>query len=188
MTSAVSVHPGPRDALEGIRVVECGDFVAPSYATKQLADLGAEVVKIEHPRGGDTARRRGPFAGGVENPDASGLFLYLNTNKRGIAVDLECAPGREILARLSEQADLVLHDVAPAGIKSRGLDADALRARNPRLVVTSISPFGLDGPNRDLRAHDLNLWCAGGLATLNGGGPGSDDLPPLKAFGQQAVR
>ena len=124
----MSVHPGPRDALEGIRVVECGDFVAPSYATKQLADLGAEVVKIEHPRGGDTARRRGPFAGGVENPDASGLFLYLNTNKRGIAVDLECAPGREILARLSEQADLVLHDVAPAGIKSRGLDADALRA------------------------------------------------------------
>ena len=184
----MSVHPGPRDALEGIRVVECGDFVAPSYATKQLADLGAEVVKIEHPRGGDTARRRGPFAGGVENPDAeaSGLFIYLNTNKRGIAVDLECAPGREILARLSEQADLVLHDVAPAGIKSRGLDADALRARNPRLVVTSISPFGLDGPNRDLRAHDLNLWCAGGLATLNGGGPGSDDLPPLKAFGQQA--
>ena len=177
--------PTSRDALGGIRVVECGDFVPAAYAAKQLADLGAEVVKIEHPRG-DTARRRGPFAGGRENPDASGLYLYLNTNKRGIAVDLERPAGREILGRLADRADLVVHDVAPAAIAASGLDDAELRARRPGLVVTSISPFGLDGPHRDLHAHDLNLWCAGGLAALNGGGPGSDDLPPLKAFGQQA--
>src|SRR5215831_6917706 len=97
-----------RGALDGIRVVECGDFVAPSYATKQLADLCADVIKIEIPGAGDTARRRGPFAGGGADPDRSGLYLYLNTNKRGIAVDLERAEGREILARLAQTADLVV--------------------------------------------------------------------------------
>jgi len=182
----VSATPTARDALAGIRVVECGDFVAASYAAKQLADLGAEVVKIEPPGSGDTARRRGPFAGGRPDPDASGLYLYLNTNKRGIAVDLERSEGREVLARLAREADVVIHDVAPLDIARLGLDADELRAANPGLVVTSISPFGLTGPHRDLRMHDLNLWCAGGVATLNGGGPGADDLPPLKAFGQQA--
>jgi CoA:oxalate CoA-transferase len=174
-----------RDALAGIRVVECGDFVAASFAAKQLADLGAEVVKIETPGRGDTARHRGPWAGSPD-PDRSGLYLYLNTNKHGIAVDLEKADGRAVLARLVRDADLVIHDVAPARIAQLGLDDGALRAANARLVVTSISPFGLSGPNRDLRMHDLNLWAAGGIAALNGGGPGSDDMPPLKGFGQQA--
>ena len=174
-----------RDALAGIRVVECGDFVAPSFAAKQLADLGADVVKIEQPGRGDTARHRGPYAGAAD-PDRSGFYLYLNTNKRGIAVDLERPEGREILSRLTRDADLVIHNVAPRDIASRGLDDGALRAANPRLVVTSISPFGLDGPNRDLRMHDLNLWAGGGAAALNGGGPGADDMPPLKGFGHQA--
>jgi len=174
-----------RDALAGIRVVECGDFVSSSFAAKQLADLGAEVIKIESPGRGDTARHRGPYAG-TPDLDRSGLFLYLNTNKRGIAVDLESASGREILARLAATADLVIHNVAPADIDRLGLNDVRLRAARPELVVTSISPFGLAGPNRDLHMHDLNLWAAGGIATLNGGGPGSDDMPPLKGFGQQA--
>jgi crotonobetainyl-CoA:carnitine CoA-transferase CaiB-like acyl-CoA transferase len=182
----VSARRNGGDALAGIRVVECGDFVAPSYATKQLADLGADVIKVEPPGRGDEARWRGPFVGSVADRDASGLFLYLNTNKRGIVVDLERAEGRSVLARLAERADLVVHNVAPAEIAARGLAYDALRAANPRLVVTSISPFGLTGPHRDHRMHDLNLWCAGGLAALNGGGAGTDDYPPLKAFGQQA--
>jgi crotonobetainyl-CoA:carnitine CoA-transferase CaiB-like acyl-CoA transferase len=172
-------------ALAGVRVIECGDLVAAPFAAKQLADLGAEVIKVESPRGGDSARRRGPFAG-TADPERSGLFLYLNTNKHGIAVDLERPEGREILQRLAQGADLLIHDVAPARIAGSGLDDRALRAANPRLVVTSISPFGLTGPNRDLRMHDLNLWAAGGVAALNGGGPGSDDMPPLKGFGQQA--
>lgn len=174
------------DALAGIRVVECGDFVSSSYAAKQLADLGADVVKIERPGRGDTARHRGPFAGGAPDPDASGLFLYLNTNKRGIALDLEHEEGRAVLHDLARTADLVIHNVSPKEIAGLGLDDQRLRALKPELVVTSISPFGLTGPNRDLRMHDLNLWCAGGIATLNGGGVGSDDMPPLKGFGQQA--
>jgi crotonobetainyl-CoA:carnitine CoA-transferase CaiB-like acyl-CoA transferase len=174
------------DALAGVRILECGDFVASSYATKQLADLGAEVIKVEPPGTGDTARSRGPFAGGEPDPELSGLFLYLNTNKRGVAVDIRRREGQEIIARLAGSADLLVHNVPPAEIARCGLDDAALRARHPALVVTSISPFGLTGTNRDLAAHDLNLWSAGGLAYLNGGGPGTDEMPPLKAFGHQA--
>ncbi|HEY8517532.1 MAG TPA: CoA transferase [Candidatus Binatia bacterium] len=174
-----------QDALAGIRVVECGDFVSASYATKQLADLGAHVIKVEPPGRGDTARHRGPYAG-EPHPDRSGLFLYLNTNKHGIALDLERPEGREVLARLAASADLLVHNVPPDQIGRLGLDDRELRAKNPALVVTAISPFGLTGPGSRLKAHDLNLWCAGGVATLNGGGPGTDDLPPLKGFGQQA--
>jgi len=78
----------PGLALEGIRIVECGDMVAAAYAAKLMADMGAEVVKIEDPNGGDTARQRGPFPGKLPHPEKSGLFLYLNTNKRGITLNL----------------------------------------------------------------------------------------------------
>jgi CoA:oxalate CoA-transferase len=174
------------DALAGVRVVDCGDFVAASYAAKQLADLGAEVVKVE-PLSGDRARSRGPYPGGVPDENRSGLFLYLNTNKRGIALDLEAAEARDVVDRLADWADLVIHDQPPAVATRLGLDAETLRRRHPRLVFTSITPFGLTGPRRDLHAHGLNLWAASGLATLNGGGPGSDELPPLVPFGQQSL-
>ena len=75
-------------ALDGVRVVEVGSLVGAAYATKLLADLGADVVKVEPPDGGDAARHRGPFPGGVPHPERSGLFLYLNANKRGVALDL----------------------------------------------------------------------------------------------------
>jgi crotonobetainyl-CoA:carnitine CoA-transferase CaiB-like acyl-CoA transferase len=173
------------DALTGIRVLDCGEFVAASYAAKQLADLGAEVIKVE-PIGGDRARARGPYPGGAPDPNRSGLFLYLNTNKRGVAIDLDTSAGRDLLDRLVDSADLVLHDLPADLARVRGLDAAHLRKDRPRLVATSISPFGLTGPRAGLRAHDLNLWCASGLAVLNGAGPGRDDLPPLKPFGAQA--
>lgn len=172
-------------ALAAIRVLDCGRGAAAAYAARQLADLGADVVKVEPP-GGDPIRRRGPFPGGVPEPERSGLHLYLNTNKRGIVLDLETADGRGTLRSLAASADLVVHDVPPGEIERLGLAAEALREANPRLVVTAIAAFGLDGPRRDLRAHDLNLWSSSGLAVLNGGGPGSDELPPLKPFGLQA--
>lgn len=168
-----------------MRVLDCGTFVAASHAAKQLADLGAEVVKVEPPAG-DGTRARGPFPGGTFDPEASGLFLYLNANKRGITLDLEKPESRPVLDRLVAASDVVLHDVAPDRIAARGLEADRLLELQPSLVVTSITPFGLDGPKSGLRAHDLNLWCAGGIAFLNGGGPAAADLPPLKVYGQQA--
>jgi len=172
-------------ALDGIRVLEVGGAAGAAYATKLLADLGADVVKIEPPGAGDPSRRRGPFPGGVPHPEKSGYFLYLNANKRGIALDLTRPAGRQTLERLVEQADLLVHDVHPTDMAAHGLDYARLSARNPRLVMTSIAPFGLDGPHASYRATDLVLWNAGGVATLNGD-PAHPALPPLKAFGSQA--
>ena len=79
----------PGRGLEGFRIIECGEMVAAAYATRLMADLGAEVIKIERPQGGDVARQRGPFPGKIPHPEKSGLFLYLNVNKRGVTLDLE---------------------------------------------------------------------------------------------------
>jgi crotonobetainyl-CoA:carnitine CoA-transferase CaiB-like acyl-CoA transferase len=173
-------------ALAGLRVIECGHMVSAAYATKLLADLGADVVKIEPSGTGDHSRQRGPFPGAVPHPEKSGLFLYLNTNKRGVTLDLKQPRGQALLNELAADADLLVHNFPPPEMGPMGMDFDALSRRNPKLVMVSITPFGLTGPYRDYQATDLTLWSAGGVAYLNGGGPGSDDLPPLKAFGQQS--
>ena len=171
-------------ALEGLRVLEVGHGVGAAYATKLLADLGADVVKIEPP-GGDAARRRGPFPHDTPHPERSGLFLYLNANKRGITLDLTRPAGRTAFDRLVDGADLLVHDVHPTDMAAHGLDWERLSSRNPKLVMTSITPFGLTGPHAHYRATDLVLWNAGGVAVLNGD-PAHPELPPLKAFGDQA--
>ena len=172
-------------ALSGVRVVEYGQLVAAPYAAKLLADLGAEVIKIEPPDG-DPARRYGPFPGGKSDPNASGLYIYLNTNKRSVTLDLTSARGRELFGALVADADVFVHNAPPPAMAALGFDYAAFAARNPRLVMTSIAPFGLDGPHRDYAATDLTLWNAGGIAYLNGGGPGSAEMPPLKTFGHQS--
>lgn len=173
-------------ALAGIRVIECGELVAAAYATKLLADLGAEVIKIEPPGRGDLARRRGPYPGGIVDPEKSGLFLYLNANKRGMTLDLTDPRGQSVLADLVTGADLLVHNFRPGEMLQRGLCYETLQRLNPRLIEVSIAPFGLEGPHCDFEFTNLTLWNAGGIANLNGKGPGSDDLPPLVAFGQQA--
>lgn len=179
MVAEISVGP-----LHGIRVVECGHMVGAAYATKLMADLGAEVIKAEEP-GGDDARRRGPYPGNIPHPEKSGLFLYLNTNKLGVTLDLQHDRGRELFRGLVQEADLLVHNYPPPHMAARGLDYEALHKLNPGLVMTSISPFGQTGPNRDCHAHDLTMWSAGGIVYLSGAS-GREDLPPLKAFGQQA--
>jgi crotonobetainyl-CoA:carnitine CoA-transferase CaiB-like acyl-CoA transferase len=170
--------------LTGIRVLEVGSLVSAPYAGKLLADLGADVVKIEPP-GGDPARRRGPFPGGRPDPDASGLYLYLNTNKRGITLDLTVPADRDAFDRLVARADVLVHNVHPLERARLGLDFARLATGNPGLVMASIAPFGASGPHAHYRASDLVSWCAGGLATLNGD-PAHPELPPLKAYGDQA--
>src|SRR5712692_8742559 len=123
-------------ALAGLRVIECGEGAAAAYAAKLLADLGADVIKIEDPERGDIARTRGPFPGAVAHPEKSGLFLYLNANKRGAAIDLTHPRGREALARLAGDADLLIHNVPPARMSGMGLVFEDLHRRNPRLVMT----------------------------------------------------
>lgn len=176
-----SQPPGP---LHGIRIIECGHMVAAAYAGKLMADLGAEVIKVEEP-GGDSARRRGPYPGNRPHPEKSGLFLYLNTNKRGITLNLETSSGQKLLQRLVKDADALVHNYHPTRMSDFGLEYEALAHHNPHLVMTSISPFGQTGPRREYTAHDLTMWSAGGLGFLGGAG-GRPDLPPLKAFGQQA--
>src|SRR5262245_6436162 len=97
-------NPQSPGALHGIRVIECGQMVAAAYAAKLMADLGAEVVKIEEPQG-DEARRRGPYPGDIPHPEKSGTFLYLNTNKLGVTLNLRTAKGQELLQRLVQDAD-----------------------------------------------------------------------------------
>jgi crotonobetainyl-CoA:carnitine CoA-transferase CaiB-like acyl-CoA transferase len=171
-------------ALEGLRVIECGDRAAATYAGKLMADLGAEVVKVEEPGLGHSSRHRGPFPGGAPHPEKSGLFLYLNCNKQSVTIDLEEPRGQELLARLAEDADVLVHDYSPRDAESRGLTYDRLGAVNPRLVMASISPFGQTGPYRDYKAHEITTASAGGWTAVNGW-PGEQEMPPLKPFGLQ---
>ncbi len=168
--------------LEGVKVLELGNLASAASATKLMADLGADVVKVEEPNG-DAARLRGPFPGGLVDPEKSGLFLYLNTNKRSVTLDL--SRQRDELLRLVAWADLLVHNYPPSEMAARGIDYEAFRAINPRLVMCSISPFGLTGPHKDYKAHDLTLSHAGGWAWLSPGALERAELPPLKAFGQQ---
>ena len=173
-------------ALAGVRVIECGNMVSAAYAAKLMADLGADVIKIEAPGVGDHARRRGPFPGGVAHAEKSGLFLYLNTNKRSVTLDLARPEAHALLGQLSANADLLIHNFPPPEMPAKGLDFEALARDNPKLTMVSISPFGMAGPHRDYQATDLTLWNAGGVAYLNGGGPEAEDLPPLKTHGHQS--
>src|SRR5438552_2566388 len=172
-------------ALDQLQVLEVGSGVAAAYGAKLLADLGAQVIKVEPPGGGDATRARGPFPGDVPHPEKSGLFLYLNANKRGITLDLTRPRGREVLERLAARADLLVHDVHPREMAGRGLDYERLAATHPGLVMTSIAPYGLTGPHAGYRGPDVVTWSAGGIAALNGE-PARPDLPPLKAFGDQS--
>jgi crotonobetainyl-CoA:carnitine CoA-transferase CaiB-like acyl-CoA transferase len=169
--------------LEGVKVVELGNMVSASYATKLMADLGADVVKVEEPSG-DLARQRGPFPGGVADPEKSGLFLYLNTNKRGVTLNLR--EQREQLVRLVSDADLLVHNYPPAQMAELRLDYQTFRAVNPRLVMCSVTPFGLTGPYKEYKAYELNLTNGGGWAWLSPGASDHPNQPPLKAAGQQA--
>jgi crotonobetainyl-CoA:carnitine CoA-transferase CaiB-like acyl-CoA transferase len=161
--------------FSGLRVIECGSFISAAYCAKLLGDLGAEVIKVESPHGGDEARAYGPFANDQPHPERSGLFLYLNTSKLGISLNLETATGQELLRRLLEDADVLVSNYHPRDLARLGLDSGALCAAYPRLIYTVISPFGLTGPNREYRAYDINLCGAGGLSV----GVGEPDREPL---------
>ncbi len=173
-------------ALSDLKIVEVGEMVSAPYCSKMLADMGAEVIKIERPGAGDRSRTRGPFPKDEAHPEKSGLFLYLNTNKKGITLDIAKPEGMRILEQLAAGADVLIHNVAPPEMDRVGLSWERMQRVNPNLVMTSIVPFGLSGPYRNFRAEDLTVWAAGGVCVLNGGGPEHADLPPLKTFGTQA--
>src|ERR1700688_1623385 len=176
----------PKDArgLGSIRVVECGQGVSAAFGAKMIADLGAEVIKVEPP-GGDITRRRGPFLNDQADPEKSGLFIYLNTSKRGVTADLSKAEGRELLGRLLEKADILIHNVPPYERANQGLDSAELSTKYPGLIVASISMYGDRGPRANWRGYELNASNAGGWAYLSPGASPYPELPPLKPFGAQ---
>ncbi len=170
-------------ALDGVKVVECCNFVSGPYCTKLLADLGAEVIKIEPPGVGDEARRRGPFLHDIPHPDLSGLFLYLNTNKLGITLNLSSATAKTIFKRLIASADILVEDRPPGKMKGLGLVYDTFKEVNPRLIMTSITPFGQTGPYRDYKAYYLNTFHASGAGYLLPSGSPNLDREPVKGPG-----
>jgi benzylsuccinate CoA-transferase BbsE subunit len=155
-----------RGTLHGLRVL---DLTGESgfLAGMLLAELGADVVKVEPPAG-DPARRRPPFWGGVADPERSILWIALNGSKRSLTLDLDRPAGRDLLLRLAERAEVVLETGAPGALAARGLGWDVLHARNPRLILCSLTPFGQSGPRAAWRGSDLtvvamsgNLHCTG---------------------------
>ena len=169
--------------LEGVKVVECCNFVAGPYCTKLLADLGAEVIKIEPPGAGDEARRRGPFLHDTPHPDLSGLFLYLNTNKIGVTLNLNSSTGKAIFKQLIASADILVEDRPPGEMEELGLGYDSVRENNPRLIMTSITPFGQTGPYRDYKAYHLNTYHASGAGYLLPSGSPNLEREPIKGPG-----
>jgi crotonobetainyl-CoA:carnitine CoA-transferase CaiB-like acyl-CoA transferase len=149
-------------ALAGFRVLDLTHHLCGPYATKLLADFGADVIKLERPGEGDLARRLEPFKDGVPGPDRSGIFFYLNTNKRSVTLDLARPAGQAVFWDLLETADLVVENLRPGALDALGLGCAALATRRPGITLLSISNFGQTGPYRDRAGSELVLFAMGG--------------------------
>ncbi len=149
--------------LDGITVVALEQAVAAPFATRHLADLGALVIKIERPGVGDFARG---YDGAVRG--LSSYFVWLNRSKESLTLDLKHPAAPEIMARLLDAADVFVQNLAPGATARLGLDAEALLARYPRLIVCDISGYGSTGPYRDKKAYDLLIQCETGLVSVTG--------------------
>lgn len=178
----------PERALGDLKIVELAEMVAGPFCTKVMADLGAEVVKIENPRGGDLARQRGPFPHDQPHPERSTLFLYLNTNKRGITLEVRKPEGACLFLDLVKNADILVETWKPGALAALGLGYDNLKAVNPHLIMASLTPFGQTGPYKDYQAYDLNCYQFGVLGYETPFNQVTDPAtqPPLKAAGEQA--
>jgi alpha-methylacyl-CoA racemase len=160
----VSAPPGhAHRPLHGVRVLDLTRLLPGACATLLLADLGADVVKIEDPRGGDDARHMPPLANGT-----SVYFQVLNRNKRSVTLDLRSPDAKPVLDALARQSDVVVDSFRPSTARRLGVDAATLGARHPRLIRASITGFGQTGPYADRAAHDINYEALVGLLTVGG--------------------
>jgi crotonobetainyl-CoA:carnitine CoA-transferase CaiB-like acyl-CoA transferase len=167
-------------ALSGVKVLEFGNLISAAYCTRLLADLGAEVVKVEQPTVGDGARAAGPFPGDVPNAESSGLHLHLNANKLGITLNAKDNLGREIFKKLVSETDILVENNAPGLTKEWGLDYDSLRQVNADLIMVSITPFGQSGPYSNYKATEFTVYHGSGLGFATPGRVDDPDTcPPL---------
>ena len=167
-------------SLTGLRVLDLADEKA-SFCSKILADMGAEVIKIESP-GGDASRWSGPFWGNRPHPEKSLSFWYNNTSKLGITLNLKSKEEQDIFFRLASKADVVVETFSPEYSKEIGLNYEALNEKNHRLIVTSVTGFGQTGPYKDHKSCDMIASALGGQMYVCG----SPDTSPLKPYGQQS--
>ena len=168
--------------LEDIRVLELGNGTSAAYCGKLLAGMGAQVAKIETPVTGDTYRNYGPFIDDDPHQERSGMFLYLNTGKRGRTLDIATPTGMGILRDLAANSHVLVHNLHPREMDRVNFSYEPLAERNPALVMASITPFGLTGPYKYYKAHDINLSAAGGISQ----GLGEAEREPL-TFGTAEV-
>ncbi|MFH7041098.1 CaiB/BaiF CoA transferase family protein [Paucibacter sp. JuS9] len=172
MTSPLSPQ-----ALAGVRVLDLSRVLAGPWCTQTLADLGADVIKVERPGGGDDTRSWGPpYLKDSQGADTSEAAYYLgaNRNKRSIAIDIANPEGQALIKRLATQCDVLVENFKVGDLARYGLDAETLRAINPGLVVCSITGFGQTGPYQDRAGYDYAIQGIGGLMSVTGE---RDDLP-----------
>ena len=163
-------------ALDGIKIVDLSRVLAGPWSTQNLADLGADVIKVERPGVGDDTRSWGPpFVSRTEgNAQDAAYFFCANRNKRSLTLDFTTEKGRDILFKLIAQADVLIENYKVGGLKKYGLDYDSLSRINPRLIYCSITGFGQDGPYADRPGYDALVQAMGGLMSITGE---PDDVP-----------
>lgn len=175
-------------ALEGYTVLELGESVSGEYCGKLLADFGARVIKIERPGCGSPTRGMAPFASRGDDPERSGLYAYLNTNKCSLALDVHSPDGAATLAQLLQHVDVVIDDHAATWLCAVGLNPERVHQAHPALVLCSITAYGNEPPDDRLHAHDLNVFHASGWGYHTPSGatdtPQNKALPPLKGAGR----
>ncbi len=173
----------PHHPFTGLRVVELSSDSGGELVGKLFADMGADVTKVEAP-GGSASRKVGPFANGDVHPNASLNFWFYNGNKSSVVLDPTETKDWPAIDALLENADFLISSFQPANLKAAGLDFDAIGARFPKLIIVSVTPFGLTGPWADYKVSDLVALAAGGLLLLCG--YDDHEIPPIKPGGDQA--
>ena len=168
--------------LAGVKVLELTHAPSGAFCAKLLADQGADTVKVEPPGWGDPLRREPPFIGGEPHPERSTAFLALNTNKRGITLDVAQAAGRELFLKLAATADVMIESYPPGHLNDLKLGYEALKAANPKLILLSITYFGQSGPYAHFNGDDLIAQATGGFLYAV---TGSTHKPPMGTALQQ---
>jgi formyl-CoA transferase len=168
-------------SLDGIKVLDLSRVLAGPWCTQLLADLGAEVTKIERPGAGDDTRHWGPPWHGEGEAKVAAYFLSCNRGKKSAAIDFARLEGAALVRRLAETADVVVENFKVGGLRKFGLDAESLRAANPRLIYASITGFGQDGPYADRAGYDFIIQGMGGMMSVTGLPDGEPGGGPMRA-------
>ena len=171
----------PVGVLDGVKVLDLSEDIAGSFCARLLADYGADVLKLEPP-GGAALRRMEPFFGDDPHPEKSLFFLVMNLNKKGANLNLDSGTGRAILKELAQHVDVVVETFRPGYLASVGLGYEDLAQLNPGLVMTSITPFGQDGPYSQYQGEEIVNYAMGMIMSISG----VQDREPLKHGGFQA--